>query len=170
LALLLLLTDPTLEVAGVSTVFGNAPLEVTDSVTRALEAALARAGIARPPVFRAAAAPRRRSSAAQAAAYAALRDALAADPLTIVALGPLTNLAAALERRPQLQQRVVRLVAVMGRRAGHLFHPAEGRGTGGMLLGHGPVFSDFNFEQDPDAAAAVGALAKAPTDNQRQTS
>jgi hypothetical protein len=45
----------------------------------------------------------------------------------------------------------------MGRRPGHLFHPAEGAGSG-MLLGHGPIFRDFNFEMDPRAAARVVAL------------
>ena len=45
----------------------------------------------------------------------------------------------------------------MGRRPGHLFHPAEGAG-GGILFGHGPVFRDFNVAQDPAAAARVLAL------------
>jgi inosine-uridine nucleoside N-ribohydrolase len=71
-----------------------------------------------------------------------------------VALGPLTNVALALEGEPGLRANVARLVAVMGRRPGHLFHPAEGRG-GGMLFGHGPVFTDFNFAQDRTAATSV---------------
>jgi hypothetical protein len=63
----------------------------------------------------------------------------------VVALGPLTNLAAVLDARPELRSRVARVVAVMGRRPGHVFHPAEGAG-GGLLFGHGPVFRDFNFD------------------------
>jgi hypothetical protein len=74
--------------------------------------------------------------------------------LTIVALGPLSNIAAVLQGRPDLASKVERLVAVMGRRPGHLFHPAEGA-PGAALLGHGPVFSDFNFAQDPQATATV---------------
>jgi purine nucleosidase len=83
-----------------------------------------------------------------------LQEALAAAPLTLVSLGPLTNIAAALRERPALQANVARLVAVMGRRPGHLFHPAEGA-SGGILFGHGPVFRDFNFDQDREAATSV---------------
>jgi len=83
--------------------------------------------------------------------------ALERGPLTILALGPLTNIAAALRERPELRKNVARLIAVMGRRPGHLFHPAEGAG-GGVLFGHGPVFRDFNFALDPDAAAQVLAM------------
>jgi purine nucleosidase len=86
-----------------------------------------------------------------------LRKALESGRLTIVALGPLTNIAAVLREQPALAKNIERLVAVMGRRPGHLFHPAEGAG-GGMLLGHGPVFSDFNFAKDADAAASVFAF------------
>lgn len=90
-------------------------------------------------------------------AHVALRQALEMGTLTVVSLGPLTNVAAVLAGRPDLQTRVGRLVAVMGRRSGLLFHPAEGKGHG-ILFGHGPVFSDFNFEQDRQAAAAVLAM------------
>jgi purine nucleosidase len=88
---------------------------------------------------------------------AELKTALEQGPLTILALGPLTNLAAVLREHPQLRKNVARLVAVMGRRPGHIFHPAEGAGRG-MLFGHGPVFRDFNFALDPDAAARVLAM------------
>jgi purine nucleosidase len=42
----------------------------------------------------------------------------------------------------------------MGRRPGHLFHPAEGA-NGATLFGHGPVFRDLNFVLDPEAAARI---------------
>ena len=45
----------------------------------------------------------------------------------------------------------------MGRRPGHLFHPAEAKG-GGILFGHGPVFRDFNFDMDRAAATTVAAM------------
>jgi inosine-uridine nucleoside N-ribohydrolase len=138
LALLALAQQAPQRIAGISVVAGNAPLEVTDRTTRELMQ-LANPGIA------------------VHSGHRALAHALEAAPLTIVALGPLTNIASALRDRPQLTAKVERLVAVMGRRPGHLFHPAEGAG-GGMLLGHGPVFSDFNFAQDPAAAAYVLGL------------
>ena len=143
LAVLLLATSPEVTVVGISTVGGNAPLAATDSITRALVARLPSSRA--PPVYRG------------TAAHEALRAALAEGPLTAVALGPLTNLADALDGAPSRRANLGRIVAVMGRRPGHLFHPAEGAG-GGMLFGHGPVFSDFNHAQDRRAAARVLAL------------
>lgn len=129
-------------IAGISMVTGNAPLAVVERTTRELAARLS----ATLRVYS--------GSDAQQAMIAALEHG----PLTVVALGPLTNVAAVLDARPDLRPRVARLVAVMGRRPGHLFHPAEGAG-GGMLFGHGPIFRDFNFEMDPRAASRIVALS-----------
>jgi inosine-uridine nucleoside N-ribohydrolase len=134
-AIALLLRSPEIDVVGISTVAGNASREVVDATTRAL---LTQRGFA---VLR----------------TTELKVALEQGPLTILALGPLTNIAAVLREHPELRKNVSRLVAVMGRRPGHLFHPAEGAG-GGMLFGHGPVFRDFNFALDPGAAAQVLAI------------
>ncbi|WP_322867644.1 nucleoside hydrolase [Aquicoccus sp. G2-2] len=150
LAFMLLTQEPGIEIAGVSTVFGNADIEKTDRTARALVDKLRREGVRIPGVLRGAAAAGATSTQAQAG----LRDALADGPLTILALGPLTNVAAALEGRPDLQSNVVRIVAVMGRRPGHIFHPSEGEG-GGMLFGHGPVFRDLNFDKDRGAATEL---------------
>ena len=147
LAILLLAHAPGLKLAGISTVHGNAPGPVTDSIARALVARLG-GGVS---VYRGAAEPLGDDPPPTAAADR-LRRALEAGPLTIVALGPLTNVAAALGAAGASRNNVARIVAVMGRRPGHLFHPAEGAG-GGILFGHGPVFTDFNFAQDRAAAA-----------------
>lgn len=154
-ALSLLVQAPGIEVVGISTVFGNASVDVTDATTRSLVDRLRTSGGGQPPVHRGATAP---SDIGASLASGALRRALEAGPLTIVALGPLANIASALEERPDLRERVTRLVAVMGRRPGHLFHPAEGKGEGAMLLGHGPVFLDFNFDKDRAAATSVLAM------------
>ena len=138
LALALLARARDFEIVGISTVAGNAPLEVVERTTRELARRLS-AELGRPLPVRAA---------------EELAAALEEGPLTVVALGPLTNLAAVLEARPDLRARVARLIAVMGRRPGHIFHPSEGAG-GGMLFGHGPVFRDFNYEMDARAAAQV---------------
>jgi purine nucleosidase len=143
------------EIVGISTVHGNAPLSVVDRTTRELMTTLETDGGEVPPVYRGAAVPEGEGGAvAPEPAVTALRAALADGPLTLVSLGPLTNVAAALRDRPDLQANVERLIAVMGRRPGHLFHPAEGAG-GGILFGHGPVFRDFNFDKDRTAAALV---------------
>jgi purine nucleosidase len=134
-AIALLLRSPEIDVVGISTVAGNAPREVVDVTTQTL---LERLGSSIP-------------------INTDLRAALEQGPLTILALGPLTNIATVLGERPDLATHVARLVAVMGRRPGHIFHPAEGAG-GGMLFGHGPVFRDFNFALDPDAVSRALSL------------
>lgn len=138
-ALALLARAHGFDIVGISTVAGNAPRATVDRTTRELAARLAKkTGRA----LRVHSGP------------AALADALNDGPLTILALGPLTNVAAALGERPERAVNISRLVAVMGRRPGHLFHPSEGAGAG-MLFGHGPVFRDFNFALDPQAAAKI---------------
>jgi inosine-uridine nucleoside N-ribohydrolase len=137
-ALALLLRSNNVEVVGISTVAGNAPHEMVVRTTRALVKEVG----SPVPVHNDA---------------SALRAALDQGPLTVLALGPLTNLAEVFRQNPELTKNVVRIVAVMGRRPGHIFHPAEGAG-GGMLFGHGPVFRDFNFALDPDAVSRVLAL------------
>ena len=155
-ALLLLARSPEVAVQGISSVFGNASLEITDSITRAL--AMQLSSERHLPVARGAAEPWDErpgdDSAAQSPAYRALAGALARGPLVVLALGPLTNVALLLRERPELRSRVMRVVAVMGRRRGHLFHPVEG-GTGSSFFGHGPVFRDFNFAKDEEAVSAL---------------
>jgi inosine-uridine nucleoside N-ribohydrolase len=75
--------------------------------------------------------------------------------LDVVALGPLTNLAAVLTQEPVLARNVNRVIAIMGRRPGHRFHPSENRATGAMLFGHGPIFRDLNAVLDPQAVSVV---------------
>ncbi len=164
LALLLLAQARGVNVVGISTVFGNAPLAVTDSTTRTFAAIIRANGLQAPPVYRGAsvALDEGPARADGIAARDALRRALADGPLVIVALGPLTNIAAALRDHPALWARVRHLVVVMGRRRGHLFHPVEG-GTAHSFLGHGPVFRDFNFAQDEAAAATVLAMRRPTT-------
>jgi inosine-uridine nucleoside N-ribohydrolase len=142
LAIVLLARTRGDRIAGISTVAGNAPLEVVDRTTREL-AALLSAEI--------------NGTLRVHTGHLGLTAALEEGPLAVIALGPLTNVARALDGRPELRSRVTRVVAVMGRRPGHIFHPAEG-GGGGMLLGHGPIFRDFNFEMDVAAATRTVAL------------
>lgn len=142
LAIVLLARARSDRIAGISTVAGNAPLDVVDRTTRELAARLS------DELGR----TLRVHTGSQG-----LAAALEEGPLTVVALGPLTNLAAVLDARPELRSHVTRVVAVMGRRPGHVFHPAEGAG-GGMLFGHGPIFRDFNFEMDVTAAVRTVAL------------
>ncbi len=157
-AILLLSQQATVDIVGLSTVFGNAPLRETDPTTRDLIRLLEKTRAHAIPVYRGASIPLKAeesiSTVPQQEAPEALRKALEEESLVIVALGPLTNVALALKNRPDLQANVTRLIAVMGRREGHVFHPVEG-GTAHSFLGHGPVFRDFNFAEDEEAAALV---------------
>jgi purine nucleosidase len=155
-ALWILATAPEVDIVGVSVVFGNASLEITDATTRELVALLPIAPGGSASVHRGADESFASGVSRRTAARDGLIRALERGALTILALGPLTNVADALSYRPELRKNA-RLVAVMGRRPGHLFHPTEGAG-GATLLGHGPVFRDFNFASDPQAVRAVLTL------------
>lgn len=161
LAILLLAQQDAIDIVGVSTVFGNAPLPQTDRATRDLIYRIKQSSRQVIPVYTGSSDPLMQEHTTATVrldeAHEALREALERDPLVILALGPLTNVAIALKDRPHLQTNVTRLVAVMGRRKGHVFHPIEG-GTALSFLGHGPIFRDFNVTEDERAAAAVVAM------------
>jgi purine nucleosidase len=158
-AMLVLMNSPDVEIVGISTVFGNAPLSVVDRTTRDLvERVIGNSDNLVHSGSSTALEGERTPS--MEPAHAALERALERGPLTIVNLGPLTNVAATLRRRPDLAGNIGLLVSVMGRRPGHVFHPAEGRSSSGILFGHGPIFRDFNFSKDLTSASIVLALAE----------
>ena len=150
---ILWLVERGVKIVGVSTSFGNAPGNIVADRTAALLAQIRLDGLSVPPVFVGYDKPWV-PSATVFAGVTALQSALDAGPLTILALGPLTNVAAALKGRPDLQGNVTRIVAVMGHRPGHVFHPTEGAGAG-AFFGHGPIFRDLNVSVDPGAVEAV---------------
>ena len=129
--------SPELDIRGVSVVFGNAALDRGLPIARRLVADYGPAGLG---VF---------SGAAEAADIAretdasrALAAALRAAPLTILALGPATNVATVLSKHPELASRITRVIAVAGRRPGQRFTTGTTNKAG---------HRDFNFELDPHA-------------------
>lgn len=101
LAILLLAQQDHIHLVGVSTIFGNARLNETDRVTRDLIDVIEKSGRRTVPVYSGTPEPLNESIkvAHRHEAHEALRNALK-EPLVIVALGPLTNIAIALKYHP----------------------------------------------------------------------
>lgn len=144
LALLQAFNAPELTIRGISVVFGNASLEEALPTARFLVERFGPAGLEVYPgaATAAAAGP----GASETPAVRALSAALRLEPLAILALGPVTNIAALLERYPDLTSRIRSVVVVAGRRPGQRF-------TTGSVNSRG--HPDFNFEMDPDAFAML---------------
>jgi inosine-uridine nucleoside N-ribohydrolase len=136
-ALLQAFHSPELEIRGVSIVFGNAPLEQTWPIGREIVRRFGPAGLA---VH--AGAARAAQLGEETDASRALAAALRREPLTVLALGPVTNVATVLKNHPELSHRIASLVAVAGRRPGQQFRSTPSQPT---------PFPDLNFELDAPA-------------------
>ena len=135
LALVQAFHSPELDIRGVSVVFGNAALDRGLPIARRLVRDF---GPPRVKVFSGAA--KAGDSAHETDASRALAAALRSGPLTILALGPVTNVATVLAKHPDLASRVTRVIAVAGRRPGQRFTTGTSNRNG---------HRDFNFELDP---------------------
>ena len=135
LALVQAFHSPELDIRGVSVVFGNAALDRGLPIARRLVRDF---GPPRLRVFRGAATAS--DAAHETDASRALAAALQRGPLTILALGPVTNVATVLAKHPDLASRVTRVIAVAGRRPGQRFTTGTSNAAG---------HRDFNFELDP---------------------
>ncbi|MCP4296207.1 MAG: nucleoside hydrolase [Proteobacteria bacterium] len=147
LALVMALNSPELNIRGVSTIYGNEELEVSQKTIGTLwnlmrdhmgEKSL-------PPVYRGAYHNHSRSMEKTAATFA-LVEALQNEKLTIVALGPLTNIAALLHHYPELKSQIKSIIAIAGKRPNERFYPGENRLT---------IMRDFNFKKDRTSFASV---------------
>ena len=161
LAILLAIKHPALEVRGITTVVGNVDLEqVTRNTLQVLEVADAHdvpvvSGASRPLV-----APAHSSAAVHGAdglgnpqlplpsrqpagddAVAFLRDELlaATEPVSLIALAPLTNIALLFQTAPEVKSKI-RKIALMG---------------GAVEVGNASPVAEFNIFHDPEAADIV---------------
>jgi len=137
LALIQAFHSPELEIAGVSSVFGNAPLKQAHPIALNITRVFGPAGI---EAQRGAASADERGEPSKA--VAGMAAALKQGPMTILALGPVTNAATLLERHPELTDRIERIIVVAGRREDQPFMSSPDQPR---------PFRDFNFELDPDA-------------------
>ncbi len=164
LAILLAAASPALDLEAITTVAGNQTL---DKVSLNAQRVCTVAGITGVPIAAGCDRPLRRSRIVAAEIHGAsgldgvdwdepavdldphhavdlivghaLRDS--ARPLTLVAVGPLTNVATALQRSPEIAERLER-IAIMG---------------GAIGLGNWTPSAEFNIVADPEAAEVVFA-------------
>ncbi len=113
LALLQAYGSGVLSVRGVSVTYGNVPLVRGYPVAHELMKRID-SGLLRP--WRGASTPEERAAPTEATEL--LEEALSQQPLTILALGPVTTVASVLQRQPGLAARIDRIVLVGGRAAG----------------------------------------------------
>ncbi len=133
--------SPELEIVGIGTIFGNTDHDTAAAIARRI---VAQFGCTQAqhlcPSHVHAGARSPDQGFVKTPATEALRRILAHRPVTILALGPLTNVATFLVHYPELRRQIVRVIAVAGRRPGQRFQPTP-------LL---PVsLGDRNFEADP---------------------
>lgn len=144
-ALVLAFHSPEIQIAGLSTTYGNASLSQTTRATLDLVERFGdSAGLGRGNVV--AGAKSARSLGERTSASDALAASVRKRKLTYVALGPLTNLAAFLRLHPALADRIERVIFLGGQ-------------APGTSLAFGPnrsfLIHDANVFKDPAAVAIV---------------
>lgn len=137
LALIQAFNSPELKIRGISAVFGNVPLEDGLPIAREVVEKFGPGGL---EVHAGAASADQLGQ--ENDAVRALAVALNEKPLTILALGPVTNMATLVQKHPDLHTKIECIVIVAARRPGQKFtYPTA----------NGQSFRDFNFESDPEA-------------------
>ena len=140
-ALLQAFGSPELSIRGISIVFGNADLPTASRMGRQIVKEFGPSSL---HVFDGA------SDASdlgrETEATLALAEALRHGRLTILALGPATNIATVLRSHPELTANIDRIIAVAGRRPQQHFVAGPKQKT---------PFRDFNFELDPEAFRVI---------------
>jgi inosine-uridine nucleoside N-ribohydrolase len=139
-ALVQALRSPELEIVGISAVHGNASRDHGFAMAKEL---VARCGRDDVPVYAGCASA---DDTADNEATLAMRAALAAGPMAIAALGPITTVTATLAHPDAVLANVKQVVFVGGRREGLEF----------LAMPHQKKpFRDFNFEQDVAATQTL---------------
>ncbi|PCJ51190.1 MAG: hypothetical protein COA73_18350 [Candidatus Hydrogenedentota bacterium] len=129
--------SPEVTIRGVSCVFGNSPHSHGYPMTQQIVRQFGPQGLKVYP-----GASSKKDLGKKTEAVEAMADALREKPMHIIAAGPLTNVGTLLQAYPELNERILSMVIVAGRRPGQHFAavPESTR-----------YFPDFNFEHDPAA-------------------
>jgi len=136
--------SPELRVRGVSVVFGNTDIDKAEHVARQIVSRFGPTGLI---VHRGA-----RSGAdlgSETDALHAMASALRERPMTIVAVGPVTNVGTLFMRHPELVSRITQVIVVAGRRPGQVFLLDQSKSKNKTAP------PDFNFELDPQAMQII---------------
>lgn len=136
LAIVMAANSKELEICGITLTYGNETLE---NVCHSMRQLSSIAGISNIPTEAGARSSDDFGKVTQATLI--LEECCKAGPVTILCLGPATNLATFIERQPALAQQIEEVVLVAGRRRGQKFR------TGNYPRSH----PDLNFEKDPDS-------------------
>lgn len=137
IALLQAFASPELDIRGISIVYGNADLPTASRIGKELVSLF---GPKKMRVFIGAGGPK--DLGRETEASRALAKELARGRLTIVALGPATNVATVVKNHPELVKNIEQAIAVAGRRPGQQFIAGPKQKI---------PFRDLNFELDPEA-------------------
>jgi pyrimidine-specific ribonucleoside hydrolase len=146
-ALLLALGSQTLDIRGISSVFGNSSEELSYTTATSLLQKFDFSNAA-PSVYRGAVVPLGSSSPNTNPAVEALAAALEKEALTIIALGPLTNIASLVINHPDRIANIKQVIVVAGQRPDKKlgFYPGKSK------LFH---VHDFNFRKDVRAVDTI---------------
>jgi inosine-uridine nucleoside N-ribohydrolase len=147
-ALMTALRSPELDIRGISTVFGNTKGETALQTARQVVQRFGntdQSNRTSPPIYEGSHF-KGNSEWKSTKASDAIAATLLREKLTLIAQGPLTNIATLIVNHPNLVKNIERIIMVGGRRPGSLFHPGQ------QWWFH---FRDFNIAQDPPAAKIV---------------
>jgi inosine-uridine nucleoside N-ribohydrolase len=146
-ALLLALRSEELVIRGISTLFGNGSGEKSYRTAKELMNRFAHKDIT-PGIHRGADEAIDISDPKMNGASRALANALAKEPLTLIALGPLTNIASLILNHPEQAANIKQVIAIAGQRP----EPGLGFYPGNSRLLH---LHDLNFRKDVTAFDVV---------------
>ncbi|SDD69839.1 pyrimidine-specific ribonucleoside hydrolase [Pricia antarctica] len=150
-AVLQLMKAENIEICGISAVFGNTVIENAYSLSHYMSREFAKNKI---PVFKGAGEAIDLNNVQTNNAVEALAKTLKSHPMTIMAIGPATNIGLLLLKYPELKDQINEVVLVAGRRK-----PTDYFKIGNM----GNHAQDLNFDLDTDAFRVMFELGVSVT-------